>query len=157
MKFSPHIAFLGKCKEAFETYQSIFGSDSLQMVTYGETPAKEHMPEEMHSQIIHARMKIANIDLMGADCPPERYTGKPTGFEIAVQVDSVAEAQRIYDALTPGANIIMPLGPTFWSQSFAMFEDRFGIPWMVNCELPCQAQIDVGCQAQNTVQDTQAA
>lgn len=56
------------------------------------------------------------------------------GCSISLNVDSKAEAERLFNALAEGGSVQMPLGPTFWAASFGMFTDRFGVAWMVNCE-----------------------
>jgi PhnB protein len=58
----------------------------------------------------------------------------PAGFSVSLNVDSIEEAERIYQALSEKGTVFMPLGETFWAQRFAMFKDRFGTPWMINCE-----------------------
>jgi PhnB protein len=70
---------------------------------------------------------------MGSDAPPRRYD-EPRGFSVSLQVKDPAEAERIFRALTEKGSVRMPLGKTFWAQRFGMLVDRFGIPWMVNCE-----------------------
>jgi PhnB protein len=67
------------------------------------------------------------------DAPPERFH-KPQGFNVNVNVKNTADGKRIFDALADGANVVMPFGPTFWAAGFGMLSDRFGIPWMINCE-----------------------
>ena len=60
---------------------------------------------------------------------------KPAGFSVSLSVNDVAEAQRLFGALSEDGNVGMPLQKTFWSEAFAMLTDRFGIPWMVNCKI----------------------
>ena len=71
--------------------------------------------------------------LMGSDASPERFE-KPAGFSVSIGVDTPAAAERIYKALSDKAEICMELQETFWAQRFAMFVDKFGTPWMINCE-----------------------
>jgi PhnB protein len=69
---------------------------------------------------------------MASDAPPGRYE-KPTGFSVSIELDDVAEAERIFNALADGGTVGMPFQKTFWSSGFGMCTDRFDIPWMVNC------------------------
>jgi PhnB protein len=71
--------------------------------------------------------------LMGSDVPPERYQA-PKGFAVTISVKQVREAERIFNELADGGTVTMPLQETFWATRFGMLTDRFGIPWMVNCE-----------------------
>lgn len=75
--------------------------------------------------------------LMGSDAPcPEPYAGVK-GASVSIHVDTVEEAERLFAALTKDARAVtMPLGETFWALRFAMFVDRFGVPWMINCARP---------------------
>jgi PhnB protein len=73
--------------------------------------------------------------LMASDAPPGRFE-KMQGVSVTLGIEDPAEAERIFDALADGAMVIMPLGETFWALKFGMLTDRFGTPWMVNCEKP---------------------
>jgi PhnB protein len=71
--------------------------------------------------------------LMGSDAPPDRY--KPMqGFSVTLGIDEPAEADRVFHALSEGGSVTMPIQETFWARRFGMLVDRFGTPWMINCE-----------------------
>ena len=70
---------------------------------------------------------------MGSDAPPGRYE-EPKGFSVSLQIKDPADAERIFRALAEKGTVRMPLEKTFWAQRFGMLVDRFGIPWMVNCD-----------------------
>ena len=91
------------------------------------------MPPSWRNKIMHAHMTIGDQVLMGMDAPPERFQ-KPQGFHVNINVKNVAEGKKIFEALSEKGTVIMPFAATFWSPGFAMFADRFGTPWMVNCE-----------------------
>ncbi|MFZ0561430.1 MAG: VOC family protein [Terriglobales bacterium] len=78
-------------------------------------------------------MVVGNQVLMGSDAPPDRQQ-ELEGFSVSINIDSPAEAERIFNASKENGTVTMPFGETFWSLRFGMLEDRFGIPWMVNCE-----------------------
>jgi PhnB protein len=71
--------------------------------------------------------------LMGSDAPPDRFE-KPQGISVSIQTDDPTEAERIFAALADNGLVTMPLQQTFWAIRFGMLVDRFGIPWMINCE-----------------------
>jgi len=102
-------------------------------MSHAGTPAEQHVPAEWKDKIIHARMSVGNEVLMASDAPPDRYE-RPQGFSVNLGFNDETEAKRIYDELSADGKIIMPLGATFWAKAFAMFVDRFGTPWMINCE-----------------------
>ena len=70
---------------------------------------------------------------MGSDAPSGRYEATK-GFSVSIQLKDPAEAERIFRSLAEKGTVRMPLEKTFWAQRFGMLVDRFGIPWMVNCE-----------------------
>jgi PhnB protein len=93
----------------------------------------EQVPAEWRDKIMHARLIVGDKVLMGSDAPPEHYEGTK-GFSVSLGVDSMAEAERMFRALAENGTVRMPLQKTFWAEGFGMLVDRFGIPWMVNCE-----------------------
>jgi len=135
MQIVPHLNFNGECEAAFRYYERFLGGKIEMMMPHEGTPAAEHVGAEWAKKIIHARMKIGDTSLMGADAPPGRYT-KPAGFTVSVQTKTPEEADRAFLALADGGTVQMPIGETFFSKRFGMVTDRFGIPWMVNCEQP---------------------
>ncbi len=104
------------------------------MMTFGETPAAEHVPKEHHDLIIHTCLKVGDQMLMASDTTPDRPTPGMSGCSISLNVDSVAEAERVFNALAAGGKVEMPLDSTFWAARFGMLIDKFGVSWMVNCE-----------------------
>jgi PhnB protein len=133
MNLSPYLHFSGNCKEAFEFYQKVFGAKQLMMMAYGDAPPQPNQDPAMAKKIIHARIQVGNTLLMGSDAPPERFH-KPQGFTVNVSCDKADEADRLYNALVAGGQTTMPIQKTFWAERFGMLVDKFGIPWMVNCE-----------------------
>ncbi len=130
-----YLLFDGTCEEALTLYAKVLGGKIEAMMTHEGTPAAEQAPAEFLKKILHARMNIGGGTLMASDCPPGRYS-KPQGFSVNISAKTPAEAERIDAALSPGGTITMPLSETFWAQKFAMFVDKYGIPWMINCEKP---------------------
>lgn len=135
MQFIPYLSFDGRCEEAFEHYHACLGGEIVAMLRYSEMPNSEETDAATRDKIAHARLVVGDAVLMASDAPPQ-FQAKPQGFEVAIQVDDPAEAERIFEALGKGGNVTMPLQETFWAKKFGMFVDRFGVPWMVNCEKP---------------------
>jgi PhnB protein len=103
------------------------------MMAYGESPAAGMVPEDWGKKIIHGTISISGHTLTGADVPPDRYQ-RPQGFSVLLNVEDADHAARIFAALSDGGIVQMGLQETFWAARFGMLVDRFGIPWMVNCE-----------------------
>ena len=134
MQLNPYLFFKGNCEEAFRFYERVLGGRIVAMMTHEGTPAAEHTPAEWQGKIIHARMVVGDKVLMGSDAPPGRQEDAMKGFSINVGVDDPGEAERIFHALAENGTVRMPIQETFWAVRFGMLVDRFGTPWMVNCE-----------------------
>lgn len=132
MTVSPYLVFNGNCKEAFEFYEKVLSGKIEFIQTFGESPAADHVAPETHNQIMHVCMSVGSFQIMASDSPPEYYE-KPQGTSVTLSIETIEETERIFDALSEGATIKMPLGETFWSKRFGMLTDRFGTPWMINC------------------------
>jgi PhnB protein len=135
MKMNPYLLFEGDCEEAFKTYAKVLGGEIVAMIQAEGTPGESGWPEDWRKKIIHARMLLDGVALMGSDCPPDRFE-KMQGFSVTLNVKEPKEAERVFDALVEGGTVRMPLQETFWAEKFGMLTDRFGTPWMINCEKP---------------------
>ncbi|HAN98684.1 MAG TPA: VOC family protein [Planctomycetaceae bacterium] len=133
MKLHTYLSFDGKTEEAFETYAAILGGKVTAVNRYRDTPAAAQVSSGAQDAVMHARLEIGDRVLMGSDAIPE-YPYRPiVGAQVVIDLDDPSEAERIYAALSEGGRIELPLQETFWSRKFAMFVDRFGVPWMINC------------------------
>jgi PhnB protein len=130
-----YLHFNGECEAAFKFYEKALAGKIEATMTFGDSPMSAQVPAGWGNKIVHARMTVGSTILMGSDAPPDRYEA-PKGFSLSVGVKDPAEAERIFNALADGAKIEMPLQQTFWAAKFGMLVDRFGIPWMINCEQP---------------------
>lgn len=136
MKLNTYLGFAGNCKEAFKFYEQVLRGKAAMVMTYGESPMADQASPEERDKIMHARLEFGDQVLMGSDAPSQMPFQQPQGFHISIGIDDPAEAERIYNALSEGGTVQMALQQTFWAVRFAMFSDRFGIPWMINCEQP---------------------
>jgi PhnB protein len=139
MHFTPYLNFNGDCREAFEFYARVLGGKIDTMMTHGESPMANELPPAWHDRIMHASLRVGDALLMASDTPPEHYE-KPAGLYVSIHVDNANDADRIFYALADNGSVIMPIGKTFWAERFGMLVDRFGTPWMINCDLPAGQQ-----------------
>jgi PhnB protein len=133
MQLNPYLLFNGQCEAAFKFYEQCLGGKIDAMHTHEGSPMANHMPSEWGKKILHARLVAGGQILMGSDVPPDRYE-EPKGFSVSLQINDPAEAERLFHALAENGKVEMPIQQTFWAARFGMLVDRFGIPWMVNCE-----------------------
>jgi PhnB protein len=137
MQLSAYLFFNGNCEAAFKFYEQCLGGKIEAMTTYEGTPNAQHVPAEWRKKIMHTRLTVDGQALMGSDAPPNAPGGgyeKPKGFSVSLQTKDTAEAERVFRALAESGQVQMPIQETFWAARFGMCVDRFGIPWMVNCE-----------------------
>jgi PhnB protein len=135
MKLNPYLLFDGDCEAAIKFYEQALGAKTLSLMRFDGAPGCAEMPAAMKSKILHARFTVGDIVVMASDCPPDRYT-KPQGQALALSADKPAEAEKLFHSLAEGGAVTMPIDKTFFAERFGMVTDKFGVPWMVSCEIP---------------------
>ncbi len=133
MHLNPYLLFNGNCAEAFKFYEQTLGGKIEALMTFNGSPAAEHAPPEWGDKILHASMVIGDQRVMASDAPPGQYK-QPQGISVSIGLNDRDKGERIFNALAEGGTTTMPFAKTFWASGFGMCTDRFGIPWMVNCE-----------------------
>jgi PhnB protein len=133
LEVSAYLSFKGDCEAAFKFYEEVLGGKAGLLFRYADSPMADVVPDGWESKIMHGSVRIAGNLLEGADVPPDRYE-KPRGFSLSLNVANADEAERVFEKLGNGGQVWYPIAKTFWSERFGMVVDRFGIPWMINCE-----------------------
>lgn len=133
MQVNPYLLFNGNCEEAFKFYEQTLGGKIDTVTPHAGTPAEKHVPPEWQNKVLHAQMKVGDYVLMGSDAPPAHYK-KPEGFSVSISLKDPAQGERIFRALEENGTVTMPFQKTFWAERFGMVVDRFGIPWIINCD-----------------------
>jgi len=129
-----YLTFDGNCAEAFRFYERVLGGKLVALLSARGSPMEPHIPKEALDQIMHARLELDGQFIMGSDALG-RYE-KPQGFSSHLGIADPKQADRVFAALAEGGTVTMPIQETFWALRFGMLVDRFGVPWMVNCERP---------------------
>lgn len=133
MQIAPYLNFKGDCEAAFAFYEACLGATRDPIFRYGESPMASEAPPDWAGKIMHGSVTVGGIVLMGADVTPDRYE-PAKGTSLSIHVASADEAERVFRDLGAGGTVVMPLEKTFWADRFGMLVDRFGVPWMINCE-----------------------
>jgi PhnB protein len=133
MQLNPYLLFNGDCEEALKFYEQTLGGKIEGLFKFAGSPAAEHAPPEWGDKVLHATLKFEGNVLMGSDAPPPQYE-KPQGMSVSLSLNDRDKGEQIFNALAQGGTVTMPFSKTFWASGFGMCTDRFGIPWMVNCE-----------------------
>jgi PhnB protein len=132
MTIEPYLFFNGRCEEAIEFYKKALGAEVLMLMRYNESPDAPPpgmVPAGWDNKIMHTSLRIGNANMMASDGCSEGLNFQ--GFSLSLAVANETEAKRVFDALSDGGQIRMPLNKTFWSPCFGMVADRFGVGWMV--------------------------
>jgi len=134
-----YLTFDGNCKSVFEFYRSVLGGEFDYIGTFGEMSSSEGMEvsEADKDRIMHVSLPISKeTRLMGSDTSETHGPAfiKGNNFSISFNVDSKDEADRVFQGLSDGGEVTMPMQKTFWSDYFGMFTDKYGINWMVSMD-----------------------
>lgn len=130
MLIQPYLFFDGRCEEAIEFYRSKLGAEVKMMMRFEDSPEPYRPSAGSENKVMHAQIRIGQTTVLMSD---GRCLGQPDfkGFALSLTVGSPADAEKTFNALSDGGNVQQPLNKTFFSPSFGMLVDRFGVMWMV--------------------------
>ena len=129
MQVQPYLFFDGRCEEAIEFYRKAVDAKVDMLMRYKEAPEGSCTPGT-EDKVMHAAFHVGDTQLMASDGrmqPPAKFSG----ISLTINAKDEAEAKKLFDSLADGGQVQMPLTPTFFSPSFGMVGDRFGVTWMV--------------------------
>ena len=135
---NPYLNFDGNTEEAFKFYKSVFGGEFTVLQRFKDTD-EGHIPASDQEKIMHISLPIGKENmLMGTDIAPAKSDNlcKGNNFHLSFKADSEEEGMRLFEALSEGGKITMPLYETTWGAMFGMLTDKFGIQWMINFDDP---------------------
>lgn len=131
-QLNAYLSFDGQCAEAMKFYAEVLGGKLDALITYGDVPGDQPVPSEHAGRIMHACLTHPDFVLMAGDTPPGVVFEGMKGVMMTLTYDSVADANRAFAALADGGSVTMPLGETFWAETFGMVTDRYGTGWGIN-------------------------
>ena len=133
MSVTPYLFFQGNCAEAMRFYEKTLGGE-LRVMTYADGPADQMPPNVDRNAVMHSHLQLKDGAILASDDMPGSQSKGMTGFFVSLGYPSTEEAKRIFQALSDGGQVVMPIDRTFWTDAFGMLIDRFGTPWMVSSE-----------------------
>jgi PhnB protein len=133
MKVQPYLFFDGRCEEAIAFYKTALGAEVLMLMRFKDNPDKpppDKVSPSLDDKVMHACLRIGETEVMASDGYGK---GRPEfkGVSLSLSVSSEAEADRLFNALSDGGQVQMPIGKTFFSPRFGIVADRFGVSWMI--------------------------
>lgn len=130
MKLYTHLNFGGNCEEAFRFYERELGGTLTTIMRRSQLPGGYEVPPGLENAVVHARLSLAGVELIGNDVPPDHF-GPIRSSYLYLELDSAEAADRLYAVLTEGGQIGMPIAETFFATRFAQVRDRFGVLWTI--------------------------
>jgi PhnB protein len=127
-----YLTFNGNCADAMRFYEKTLGAKIEYMMTHGESPMADQAPPDFRDKIMHCSLMIDDRRLMASDPMPGQPHNGMHGFTLSLAYPTVAEGERVFNALAEGGQVLMPLQDTFWVERWGSLVDRFGTPWMVS-------------------------
>lgn len=135
MKLTPYLHFSGNCEEAFHFYEKVLNGKITYIGYYGNSPMADRVGSDFAKKVMHITLEFDGQLLHGCDAPPDMQ-GQLQGITLCLEGADLAQAEKRFQSISEGGHVTMPLQKTFWSTGFGMFEDKFGVPWMINCAQP---------------------
>ena len=134
MDFEPYLFFSGNCEEALNFYKGIFGGEISEIMRWKDAPGDAGLPTDQGNKVMHSTFKSPSVNFMASDARPTTQYGVGR-ISLSIATKDVAEGKRVFDSLANGGEVEMPFDKTFWGAMFGMLTDKYGIDWMVNCQL----------------------
>lgn len=131
---APYLNFNGNTEEAFNFYKSVFGGEFSMVMRYKDAPPEHQMGESNGNKIMHISLPLGHGTLLMGSDVPEMYSNATIGSNISISIsaESQEEADTLFNGLSAGGQVTMPLENAFWGSYFGMFKDKFEVNWMVS-------------------------
>ena len=133
MKLITYLTFPGQCEEALNFYKNTLGGNILQMSRMGDSPME--VADNLKNKIMHARLQLGENVLYMSDTFDPSSVKQGNNVSLSLDIPEPAKLGELFNKLSAGGTVTMPLQDAFWGARFGMFIDKFGIHWMMNCEL----------------------
>lgn len=131
---NPYLNFNGNAEEAFNFYKSVFGGEFSSISRFKDVPPEHKLPDNESEKIMHVALPLGKgTILMGSDVPGSMKKARfGDNIFISIMTESEEEASNLFNKLSNGGNVLMPMNKTFWGDYFGMASDKFGVQWMIS-------------------------
>jgi PhnB protein len=141
MQVQSYLFFNGNCEEAVNFYKQALGARVDMLMRYKEAPEPPPpgmVPPNWDDKVMHTSFWVGESMVMASDGCESDGASAFKGFSLSITVNDEPEAKKVFNALSAGGKVTMPLDKTFWSPCFGMLTDKFGVNWMVGVYVPPQ-------------------
>jgi PhnB protein len=131
---NPYLNFNGNAEEAFNFYKSVFGGEFATVMRFDQMPGDQKPASDEANKIMHIALPVGKGNMLMASDVAQAYPQAVAGtnYSISITADSEEEARKLFDGLSQGGNVTVPLDKAFWGSLFGMLTDKFGIQWMMS-------------------------
>jgi len=128
-----YLTFKGNCLEAMNFYKEALNGE-LDVMSFRGSPVEKETPEDWLDKVLHSTLRFGETLIMASDTMPHLQYSQGNNFSISVSCTTEEEAEKYFNSLSAGGQVVMPFEDTFWDSKFGMFVDKFGVGWMVSSE-----------------------
>lgn len=132
MQLEPYLFFHGRCEEALNFYKECLGGEIVGINRYAGSPMEEQVDADFRDKVMHASFVAGDVKFMASDGRPGPGPDGNDDIVLCISTSDEAEGARVFDAMSKGGQVEMPLSDAFWGGKFGLLTDRFGVQWMVN-------------------------
>ena len=133
MQLITYLSFAGNCEEALNFYKEALSGEILQLSHMGD--GQMEVPENLKDKVMHARLQVGESVLYMSDTFEPASVKQGNNVSLSLEIEDTTKLETLFNKLSAGGTVKMPLEDTFWGARFGMFTDKFGIHWMMNCQL----------------------
>ena len=133
MQLITYVTFAGNCEEALNFYKEALGGEVIQISHMGD--GQMEVPETLKDKVMHARLQIGESVLYMSDTFDPTSVKQGNNVSLSLEIEDTTKLEKLFTNLSAGGTVKMPLEDTFWGARFGMLTDKFGIHWMMNCQL----------------------
>jgi PhnB protein len=131
--FNPYFFYPGNCRDALNFYKECCGGEIIGLQTYDD--AQMASSPEQKGKVMHSTFKSGSVYFMASDVMPGQPYNSGNNITLNIDFENTGDQAEVFEKLSQGGKVNMPLQDTFWGARYGMLTDKFGVNWMVNCEL----------------------
>jgi len=132
----PYLNFEGNGFEALAFYEKALNGKILFSQSFGDSPMGAQTPDDYKNKLMHGSLRAGELMFMASDTPPHYEVKRGNNISLSLNFNTIDEMEKVFNGLSEGGNVVMPLQETFWAERFGLLTDKYGINWMFNKDNP---------------------
>ena len=137
---NPYLNFMGTTEEAMNFYKSVLGGEFTLVQRFKDVTGSDKMPANEQNKILHIALPVGQSTIMATDLLESlgQTISEGNNNHLCLHAESEAEVDKLFNGLSAGGQVTMPVNRTFWGAYFGMFRDKYGVQWMITYDAPKQ-------------------